>query len=58
MKNSNIVCPHCSNSDDTMLELETSTITKQYWFCGICSKNFIIEVKNESGPDNQADKTG
>lgn len=38
-----ITCPHCSNSDDTLLERLRATIHSIWWWCGVCSKPFEIK---------------
>jgi ribosomal protein L37AE/L43A len=36
-------CPHCKNSDDSLLEW----ITRDVWLCICCSKMFIAEKSHD-----------
>jgi DNA-directed RNA polymerase subunit RPC12/RpoP len=51
--NQEIVCPHCSNSDERMLELEVVSNKLEVWYCGVCSKLFsLVKEKNENTTQN------
>lgn len=42
-----VICPHCSNSDKTMIERGQTTIKQDkirvYYSCMVCSKDFVID---------------
>ena len=42
MEKQEIVCPHCTNSDPSMLELVVTTKLFAVYICEVCSKSFQI----------------
>jgi transcription elongation factor Elf1 len=51
-----VTCPHCSNSDSSMMELEVISNKLEVWYCEICSKRFN-RVIDEPRPNNKAGET-
>jgi hypothetical protein len=49
-----IVCRHCRNDDPSMIELlmhehiADSNLQVYMYLCSVCSKTFIVEVRNDS----------
>ena len=38
-----IKCPHCSNSDERLIEWLVSTVLFDIYTCAVCSKSFQIK---------------
>ena len=35
-------CPHCTNQDESMIELVFEKLLVYVYLCGICSKTFLV----------------
>jgi transposase-like protein len=50
-----LMCPHCTNMDYTMLEHELTSNRLQVWWCMVCGKNFHVIVESNE-PKNKGNE--